>query len=71
MITNGNDSIINKVIEKKKKRSEVGFSKYGTNLDRKDLSLYDWLQHLQEELMDAVNYIEKIKSVLNETKQDN
>ncbi len=71
MITNGNDSIINKVIEKIKKRSEVGFSKYGTNLDRKDLSLYDWLQHLQEELMDAVNYIEKIKSVLNETKQDN
>mgnify|MGYP003545700105 CR=1 FL=1 len=71
MIANGNDSIIKEVIEKIKKRREEGFSKYVTNLDRKDLSLYDWLQHLQEELMDAVNYIEKIKSVLNETKQDN
>ena len=27
-------------------------------------SLLTWLQHLQEELLDAANYVEKIKSVL-------
>ena len=31
------------------------------NLERKDLNLLEWLQHLQEELMDAACYVEKLK----------
>jgi hypothetical protein len=42
-------------------RSERGQQKYGTNLDRKDIDLHGWLNHLQEELMDATLYIEKLK----------
>ena len=42
-------------------RSEKGQQKYGTNLDRKDIDLEGWLNHLQEELMDATLYIEKLK----------
>jgi succinate dehydrogenase flavin-adding protein (antitoxin of CptAB toxin-antitoxin module) len=56
-----NDTILQSVIEKLKSRSEAGQKKYGTTLDRNDLTLYDWLNHLQEELMDAIQYIEKLK----------
>lgn len=55
------DSIVKKVINAFKKRSERGLEKYGTTLDRNDLTHLEWLQHLQEELMDATLYIEKLK----------
>jgi len=42
------------------KRSEVGKSKYGTTMERDDLSRLEWLKHTQEELMDACVYIEKL-----------
>jgi len=59
------DEIIERVIEKFKNRSEVGFKKYGVTL-KDDYQPFDtWLSHVQEELMDAVNYIEKIKHELN------
>ena len=60
------DKIINKVIEKILKRSEAGYKKYGVGLDKDEQSLDTWLNHLQEELMDAANYIEKIRAVLIE-----
>lgn len=55
------DSIVNKVIDSFKRRSERGLEKYGVTLDRNDLTNLEWLQHLQEELMDATLYIEKLK----------
>lgn len=60
-----NDSILQSVIDKLHTRSEAGQKKYGTTMDRKDLSIYDWLNHLQEELMDAIQYIEKLKHETN------
>jgi hypothetical protein len=54
------DSIVESLIKKYKERSEVGIKKYGTTLDREDLNTIDWLKHLQEELMDASLYIEKL-----------
>lgn len=45
-------------------RSRVGFKKYGVNANRGDLTLIEWLQHLQEELMDAAVYVEKLKKEL-------
>ena len=58
------DSIVESVINKYRERSEKGIETYGTTLDRNDLSRLEWLNHLQEELMDAVNYIEKLKRIL-------
>lgn len=55
------DSIVKRVIDSFKIRSERGLEKYGTTLDRNDLTNLEWLQHLQEELMDATLYIEKLK----------
>lgn len=55
------DPILLKVLAKYYERSERGIKKYGRTLDRDDLNLIDWLNHLQEELMDATLYIEKLK----------
>lgn len=56
------DKYVQSVIDNFKNRSELGIFKYGTTLERKDLNVHDWLIHLQEELMDAVLYIERLKS---------
>jgi hypothetical protein len=58
------DSIVGSVISKFLERSRIGKEKYGTDLDRTDLSLYDWILHAQEEHMDAILYLEKIKKTL-------
>ena len=58
------DPIIEKVVNQLVSRSDVGFKKYNVTLDEDNSSLLTWLQHLQEELLDAANYVEKIKSVL-------
>ena len=55
------DKIVKIVTEAYKERSKVGIEKYGKTMEREDLSTLDWLQHLQEELMDATLYIESLK----------
>ena len=55
------DPIIEDVITKYRKRSQEGIKKYGTTLADNNLSPEEWLTHLQEALMDAVVYLEKIK----------
>jgi len=60
------DKYVERVVEKFEKRSRVGIEKYGTTLERKDLILMDWLIHLQEELMDATLYIERLKDEVKE-----
>lgn len=58
------DTIVKSVLDKYKQRSEVGIKKYNQTMDRNDLNLLDWLTHLQEELMDATLYVEKLKQEL-------
>lgn len=55
------DTVLMSVMTKYHERSKKGMRKYGTNLDRTDIDLLGWLDHLQEELMDATLYIEKLK----------
>ena len=55
------DSIVQSVISQFLERSRVGQIKYGTNLDRTDLTKLQWIQHAQEELMDGILYLEKLK----------
>jgi tRNA A37 threonylcarbamoyladenosine biosynthesis protein TsaE len=59
------DKIVEDVIAKYRQRSEVGIAKYGTTLDENKATLIEWLTHLQEELMDATLYIQKLKSDLD------
>jgi hypothetical protein len=55
------DTIVESVIEQFKQRSEVGIKKYNTTLNRTDLTSLEWLQHAQEEAMDLILYLEKLK----------
>jgi GR25 family glycosyltransferase involved in LPS biosynthesis len=63
------DSIVNNVISAFIGRSNLGLQKYGTTLDRDDLSVLDWIQHAQEEHMDAILYLEKLKKELTQAKR--
>jgi hypothetical protein len=60
------DSVVESVIEDYKVRSEKGFEKYGTTLERTDIDILGWLKHLREELMDATLYIKKLENELGE-----
>ena len=60
------DRNVKNVIVQLRSREEQGMMKYGVNTERKDLSTLEWLQHLQEELMDAAVYIEKLKSEMED-----
>ena len=59
------DSVVSSIINKFQQRSELGKKKYGTDLDRKDLTTLEWINHAQEELMDGILYLEKLKQELS------
>ena len=60
------DSIVDSILNKFVDRAEMGFNKYNNTLDRKDLSKVEWINHAQEELMDGILYLERLKQELNE-----
>lgn len=54
------DPIVARVRARLLMRSEAGQNKYGTTMTRNDLTRLDWLRHLQEELLDAAVYAERL-----------
>ena len=64
------DSYVQIVKAKFEERSQRGMQKYGTNLEREDLNLQEWLNHLQEELMDATLYVERLKAEIGDKLRD-
>ena len=61
------DKNVTSVIDQLCAREQAGLIKYGTNTERTDLTTLEWLQHLQEELMDGAVYIERLKGDVKET----
>ena len=59
------DKIVESVVNSFLIRSAIGIEKYGTTLNRTDLSSLDWINHAQEEAMDLILYLEKIKVELS------
>ena len=55
------DSVVQSVINKFKQRSEVGIKKYGTTLERNDLTTLNWIEEAQAEAMDFCLYLERLK----------
>ncbi len=53
------------VINKIRSRADAGKAKYGVTMERTDLTNAEWLQHLQEELMDAAVYVEKLLTLID------
>jgi hypothetical protein len=62
------DSVVDSIIDKFIDRATVGKVKYGTDLDRNDLSLEDWLEHSIQEKMDDILYMQKTLKVVREAK---
>ncbi len=62
---NRKDHIVEKVKTLYDIRAIKGKNRYGVTMDRNDLSFLEWLTHLQEELMDATIYLEKLKFEYN------
>jgi hypothetical protein len=58
------DSVVASVSAKFERRARMGKEKYGTDLDRTDLERIDWINHAQDELMDGILYLEKLKQEL-------
>lgn len=53
------DPLVERLRQRLLDRSTEGIAKYGVTLERTDLSLVDWLRHLQEELLDGALYAER------------
>jgi len=55
------DPVVERVVDKFVSRSDVGYEKYGVTLAEDKSNIFQWINHLQEELMDAVLYLQKLK----------
>lgn len=64
------DPVVERVVNKFVSRSDVGYSKYGITLEDDPSKMFEWLNHLQEELMDAVLYLQKAKEVYTTEEQE-
>ena len=64
------DKLVHEVIRKFDERSAAGFAKYGSTL-RDDMDdIHRWFNDVQEELMDAILYIQKVKEVSTDLLMD-
>jgi len=53
--------IEDEVCEEIKKRAERGLNKYGTTMERSDLTRANWLQHALEEALDLAVYLKRLQ----------
>jgi len=71
---NFRDPVVERVVNKFVSRSDVGFEKYGTTLqDERTLKmkgLQKYLNDIQEELMDAVLYIQAARDELQDLHEE-
>ena len=68
------DPVVERVVDKFVSRSDVGFAKYGTTLEDerrlKMKGLQKYLNDIQEELMDAVLYIQAARDELQDLNEE-
>ena len=67
---NFRDPVVERVVDKFVGRSDVGYKKYGVTLEKDPGEMLEWLNHLQEELMDAVLYLQKAKEKYEATSSE-
>tara|TARA_Y100000593_G_C4144738_1_gene254052 strand:- start:371 stop:592 length:222 start_codon:yes stop_codon:yes gene_type:complete len=56
------DPVVNRVIQKFVTRSHQGMDRYGITMEQNNAPAMDWIEHAQEELMDAILYLERLKT---------
>jgi hypothetical protein len=67
---NFRDPVVERVVNKFVDRSDVGFKKYKVTLQEDHSDIFAWINHLQEELMDATLYLQKLKESASEELQE-
>jgi len=64
------DPVVQQVVNKFVDRSDVGFKKYGKTMRDDKSDLFTWLNHMQEELMDATLYIQRLKEEISNIREE-
>ena len=64
------DPVVQSVVNKFVDRSDVGFKKYGKTLRNDQSDIFVWLNHLQEELMDATLYLQRLKEEISTLREE-
>ena len=64
------DPVVECVVDKFVDRSDIGFKKYKVTLENDHSDIFAWINHLQEELMDATLYLQKLKETATEELQE-
>lgn len=67
---NFRDPVVKSVVNKFVDRSDVGFEKYGKTLRDDQSDVFVWLNHLQEELMDATLYLQRLKEEISTLREE-
>ena len=58
------DPLVQRVLDRMADRSESGIKKFGVTMQDAEQSLEHWIANTQEELADAIMYLEKLKEVI-------
>jgi hypothetical protein len=64
------DPVVQSVVNKFVDRSDVGFAKYDKTLRDDQSDIFVWLNHLQEELMDATLYLQRLKEEISTLREE-
>jgi hypothetical protein len=67
---NFRDPVVKSVVNKFVDRSDVGYAKYGKTLRDDTSDIFVWLNHLQEELMDATLYLQRLKEEISSLREE-
>ena len=55
------DTVVNRVLSKFVQRSDEGMQRFGVSMADAAKPTHQWIEDAQEELMDAILYLEKLK----------
>ena len=64
------DKLVQRILNRMAHRSEKGIVKYSNTMETSKKSLFSWISHAQEELLDAVIYLEKVKDIISSKKEE-
>jgi predicted nucleic acid-binding Zn-ribbon protein len=67
LVNRKDDGVVQSLIKRFLSRSAKGIDTYGMTLEQNRMPIRDWNLYLQEELMDASLYLEKLRSVHEDT----
>lgn len=65
------EATTDRLIDLIRQRHDAGLAKYGTTVDRKDLTPEQWAQHAIEEMLDGAAYLMRLKDEIGKANPQN